>query len=291
MPTGRLFGWAAMLVALCLTTAHLPKTRVKADAMKGRSYPQGWAEIRQLDSWNPAHFRVWGDGSRDRGAGVYEGFGWFCYRTFVDPGPMPTILRSQASSPVSDEVHGYFSELAQACQQDQSFGNALRLLFENIHLFGRSVPWSDLSISELKPLSGDERRSLREVAHAMHRVVSSPTANAEVKTATRLIVALTSGNDFAYDAVDTHDLARLPLRHPKERLTSFVSQYYLFRALLRRSKKDEALQVARRAVREYGTDRALRDLRAYQGLRDWAADVADKDNKPPSTRCKQQMGS
>jgi len=275
MTTTRLLGWAAtVLVAGCVAGTHRRVADVKVEAVKGKTYPQQWAEIRQLDSWNPARFLVRRDGSRGPGLYKSNGFGWFLYRTFGDPGPMAWILRGPAPSPVSDEVHRHFTELADACQQDQSFGRALKLLFGNIHLFGRSVPWTELSISQLKPLSANERRSLRQVAHVMQGVMSSRAASGEVRSAARLIVALTGGDDFAYDAVDTDALAVFPLQHPDERLTAFLSQYYLFHAFLRRGNKDEALEVARTAVREYGTDRALRDLTAYQYLLDYAADAA-----------------
>ena len=254
------------LMALAPMTAR-PARILHGDWVSNhKSRPYSWAEIDRLNHWHSPRYWVSSNGFRQNGSFWTEAFGWFCYTTFVDPGPILTNRGRAIMYPVSEKLHDYFRILTAACENEQRFGNAVRALFENIDVFARSAPMPALSLAEPQPLSEVERARLLGIATSMRQVIASDTANAETKAAAHLILALTEGNDLPKDTVNTQELMRLPILYPDQRLTGFLSQYYLYHALRRRGKETEARRVAEHAVEKYSSYQPLGDLEAWKEL-------------------------
>jgi len=222
----------------------------------------GWDEIEALDAWNPSRFVAAPDGSRASGRDEWSShFGWFCYQTFVDPGGTYYVV---AGSRPWETLHQYYGALASACMVDPSFGSGLKLLFEHVHLFGRSVPFYGLDVAKLGPLSAEQRATLREVARAMREVMTSRTAKPEVRAAAHLIVALTEGNEFPRDTVSTRQLGRISALYPSQPIVGFLSEYYLYRTLLQRGMEREALRIAGHLIEQYSDRLPVDNLPAYR---------------------------
>jgi hypothetical protein len=242
-----------------------------ASGLKADPFP--WTEMDALDKWNPCCVVVWPDGTRHRGFYPRDGFSRFCYLVFVDPGPHMEFGLDSRIPEVSQPIHQHFAALSDACVRDGRFADALWMLFDNVEVFARSLPHLQVRLHEVGALSRAQRAPLLQVASDMRRVMHDPNATEEVKAAAHLVAALTGGAESRKDTVSTRELARLPKLWPKQRLTSFLSQYYLCWTLMSRGHKSRALQVAKQALSRYSDHAPLRDLDAYHIARSIVQDA------------------
>jgi len=279
--TRYVFALGLMLIALTPVTAQPARDAQGREIVAGRSYPDSWPEVEALNHWNPVAYRVTLDGLRAKASPwdpVRSMFGWFCYQTFVDPGDIWSVSSNPGGShlryvhPLSEGLRSYFKVVAAACQTNLTFGDALKLLFENVDVFTRDVPLYFLEGGKVGPLSKQQRAPLLKVAEAMRQVMASKTVKPETKAAAHLIVALTEGNECPTDAVDTRELERIHALYPEQRLMGFLSQYYLYCTLVwSRWKFGEADRIAERAIRKYSDYQPVRDLGAYKDLQSMAS--------------------
>jgi hypothetical protein len=109
------------------------------------------------------------------------------------------------------------------------------------------------------------RARLKTAVLPLREVLRRPEAPEAERAVASLLIALVDG-DEQVDSVSTELLSRVANTYPQQKLTAFISRYYLYVALEHRQKHEEALAVARQAVNAQGADDATRTLRAYEDL-------------------------
>jgi len=234
-------------------------------ASSGLSDPRGWAEMRQLDNLYKARTGKPGGGQLIRGKWV-GGFGWFVYRTLVDPGFMALAgFRGPIAPDVDERIHDSFRRLARACKEYPAFGKGLMTLFESADYM--ALLRDDLDGWRRQLGAGDrtlvesQRRRALAVAKPMREFVTKGRADPDLRAAADLVAALTTA--ASDELVSVPALARIPDRYPKQKLIGLVSRYYLFNALWYHEKPDDALALARRTVKMYRNDKSIRRLATY----------------------------
>ena len=239
-----------LMIATALAIGFSPELKLYARGAEERSYPPEWREIHDdLYTWNHAHYTVSLDGVRQPAENWTHGFGWFCYQVFVDPGPIRFSSRPRRFG-VSEKTHYYFKRLTAAWSRNPLLKSGLSLLFDNLHAFARNAPlFANTSgeicrYAEIGPLPSEERVSLSQVAAKMRRAVADGGLGPEVKAAAHLIIALTEGDESSLDSTSVRELMRIPQLYTHASLTGFLSQYYLYMALLRRHQESGAFTVA-----------------------------------------------
>jgi len=262
--TDKISRWLPLAVWLALFAAF-----VAADsplmASSGLSDPRDWDEMRQLDNLYKARTGKPGGAQDVRGKWV-GGFGWFVYRTLVDPGFMVLAgFRGPIAPEVDETIHDSFRRLAWACKEYPAFGKGLMTLFESADYI--TVLRDDLNgwRRQLGPgdrtLAESQRRRALAVAKPMREFMTKGKAGPDVRAAADLLAALTTA--ASDELVSVAGLARIPGRYPEEKLIGFVSRFYLFNALYYHDKPDEALALARRTVKMYRNDKSIRRLATY----------------------------
>jgi hypothetical protein len=281
------FALGLSLIAFAPMTARPSQDARGREVVKGRSYPDTWPEIEALNKWNPIPLSV----SLPEGTYLLRSwrdtFGWFCYRTFVDPGPIWSVTNKGGlvyRRPPCEELHGYFRVLTAACTGDAAFGGGLKLLFENVDVFARSVHLWWIDPDKLGPLSQEQRAPLLKVAKAMRQVAASATARRETRAAADVIAALTESNEFPEDTVSTQELAHIPDLHLKQPLVGFLSQYYLACALAFRNRQSDAARILEYALKKYSNYLPLRDLQVYHHALQWNAQFEPERQSVRQTR-------
>ena len=249
---------------------------VKHQRTRCESHPGTWKEMAILNAWKPSRYASREGYPLHSNLGpeydAEDGFGWFCYQILVDPGLMAPGFSTWGlyRLPVSEELHAYFTVIAQACTRNRSFGEALSLLFDSVDANGNRLPFWPSSVlhqDQAGPLSPEARAARGQVAKIMRRVMGSDAATPEIKATAHLIVALTEGNQFPEDSVSMQNLAQIPTLYPDMFVTCFVSQYYLYRTLVRRGKVSEADEIAAHTLARYADHPVLSDLAVYKELR------------------------
>jgi len=224
-------------------------------------------ELQAVNAWYLSNARV--KRSNRQMVFLFDSFGWFLYVTFCDPGPIGgRDVASLLIEPVSKETQSNFRLLSQDCIKLPEFGKACMRLYQNLHLFQRSVP---IGIAgnphNVSALTKHERKTLLSIAAHMEAVSRDPKASALTKSAAYLAAALTGGHDSNVDGVSLSALRQIPILYPNQKQISFISQYYLCFALIRRGEDEKAFLVVRTAIKGFQYVVYIHNLEAYKHLK------------------------
>ncbi len=261
-----------LLMGCWLTTAVVMPTHALGGE-KLTSDPLRWSELHELDSFYASRTQT--KAPQERGPRRWVGgFGWFVYRTLIDPGFMAPRGIRPPEIRVSSEVHEAFRKVAQGCTDYPGFAEALMKLFRHPEY----AAWlrDDLngwrgSPAPFASLTEADKRELRQVAVLAQDCVRDTRVPVPVRASAYLIHALTERTNGRVDSVSTTGLSQIGVRFRQEKFTVLAGQYYLWLAYERRQRHGKAHRLVAEVIAIHRDDPTVRDLQAYDTLRRWQA--------------------